>query len=115
MSTTAAALLAWAACVLTAVAQLILKRGARASGGRHLAMLWMNPWMFVGYGVMFVVTLMNLKAYQVLPLKYGVIFGPLTLVGVLLGSRWLFAEKLNRQAILGVWMILLGMLVFKWP
>ena len=115
MIMTSAFILGVAAYILTAAAQLMLKKGAQHAGGKHLAMLWVNPWMLVGYGTMFAVTIMNLKAYQVLPLKVSVVLTPLTLVCVLLGSRWLFAEKLNRQAVLGVGMIIFGMLVFNWP
>ena len=115
MTMASAFILGVAAYILTAVAQLMLKKGAQHAGGKHLAILWVNPWMLVGYGTMFAVTLMSLRAYQVLPLKMSVILTPLTLICVLLGSRWLFAERLCRQAMLGVGMILTGMFVFNWP
>ncbi len=62
---------------------------------------------------MFISTLFSLKAFQVLPLKYGVLLFPVTLIAVAFGSAWLFAEEISPRAAWGLGLIVAGMLVFN--
>ena len=106
---------ALAACLATVAAQLLLKRGAAASHGRHPLRLWWNPGTLVGYGLFFLATLLNLAAFQLWPLKVGVALGALTLVAVVAGSRLFFREALIGPAIGGLLVVLAGVLVFNLP
>jgi drug/metabolite transporter (DMT)-like permease len=101
--------------VLTATAQLLLKAGATRSHGRHALRLWANRQVILGYGVFFLVTLLNLAAYRVLPLKMGVVLSPLMLLLVVAGSRVFFHEKIHRSTLAGLALILVGVVVFNWP
>ena len=104
---------ALAACLATVAAQLLLKRGAAASHGLHPARLWWNPGTLAGYGLFFLATLLNLAAYQLLPLKVGVALGALTLLGVVAGSRVFFREALSGPAAGGLLLVLAGVLLFN--
>lgn len=107
--------IALAACLGTVAAQLLLKQGAVRCHGRHALRLWWNPWALSGYALFFAATLLNLKAYQILPLKAGVVFGALTLVAVVVGSRVFFREKVAGRALAGLGLVLAGILAFNLP
>ena len=62
---------------------------------------------------MFLNTLINLKAFQVLPMKYAVMLNPLALLGVVFGSSWLFSENICPRAAWGIGLIVAGMLIFS--
>lgn len=111
----AAYMVALAACICTVGAQLFLKHGALGSHGRHAFRLWWNPWALSGYALFFAATLLNLKAYQILPLKAAVYLGALTLASVVVGSRAVFGERLSGRAMAGLGLVLAGILVFNLP
>lgn len=104
--------LALTAVLLTAAAQLLLKAGALRMHGRHIVRLWLNPWVLVSYSLYLGVAMMNLYSFQVLPLKLFVVLSSLVLLLVVLGSRFFFLEELNRQALAGMALVLIGMVVF---
>jgi len=105
--------LALTACVLTTVAQLLLKAGAESSRGGHPFRLWWNPWVLTAYATFFLVTLLSLKAFEVLPLKLMVILNSLILLSVVIGSRCLFGERLSSTALGGLALVLAGVVVFN--
>ena len=113
MSLASAYAYAGVACVLTALAQLMLKTGAMRAHGRPMLLLWLNPLVLASYAVFFVVTLLNLKAFQVLPLKVLVILQSLVLVMVVLGSSVFFQERLSKNAVAGLGLVLAGVLIFN--
>lgn len=112
MSIVAAWILAVAACIFTAAGHLMLKAGALASRGQHLLSVWWNPWAVCGYALFFFVTLMNLKAFQLLPLKFFVVLNALVLLLVVGGSRMIFREEVGRKAFWGMGFILAGVCIF---
>ena len=107
-----ARLIALFAALLTATAQLLLKKGAGASHGRHALRLWVNPWMASGYGVFLLVVYLNTVAMRVLDYKWAVLLGSLTYLAVNLLARVFLRERLNRLQLAGMALILAGMLVF---
>lgn len=105
-------LVALAAVVLTALSQVLLKVGARAvptAGWR----VWCNPYTLTAYGTLVFVTLMNLYAFKVVPMKFGLVVLPLTLMLVLILSVLLLGERLTRQAVFGVAVTVTGVVVFN--
>ena len=111
----AAYIVAFAACLCTVLAQLLLKHGAGKSHGRHAVRLWWNAGTLSGYALFFAATLFNLKAFQVLPLKSAVIFQALTLVAVVAGACLFFKERLTRWSTAGLVLVLVGVGVFNLP
>jgi multidrug transporter EmrE-like cation transporter len=101
------------AYMVTAVAHLIIKKGADSSVYNHPAKLWINPRMLAGYTLMLISSLISLKVFQVLPIKYGVMLFPVALLVVAFGSVWLFAEEISPRAAWGLRLIVCGMLVFN--
>jgi drug/metabolite transporter (DMT)-like permease len=105
--------MALGAAILTAAGQLLLKRGARHAAGRHVLRLWLNAFTLAGYLVLAGVTLMNLYAFKVVPLRVSLIFSPLSLCLVIVFSVGLFGERLSGvQKIAGLFVIA-GIAVFN--
>jgi drug/metabolite transporter (DMT)-like permease len=104
-------LAALAAVLVTAASQLILKAGVdRSRGG--LRGIFLNPLTACAYAMLVGVTLLNLYAFRVVPLKAATVLLPLTLLLVSAGSHWLLRERLTRDQALGALLILAGMAVF---
>jgi len=110
---TLALILAATGVVLTALAQILLKKGALRAHGGPLWLAWLHPFALAGYSLLFGVTLLNLAAFRVLPLKLGVVFLPWTFILVALFSRWMLKEKFDRNQILGASLVVAGIVIFN--
>ena len=102
------------AVVLTAIAQLVLKKGALA--GLKKQGFWgsyFNIYSLTGYGLFVVVTLFNLFALKKVQLKEMTFILPITFVIVPLLSVWIFKERLNQKQVAGIVLIALGVLIFN--
>jgi len=72
-------LMAYLAVALTAMSQLLLKKGADRGKYGHPVKLFLNPFTAIAYALFFIVTLLNLYAYKMLPLKCAVVVLPFTI------------------------------------
>ncbi|MBI2435585.1 MAG: EamA family transporter [Candidatus Hydrogenedentes bacterium] len=102
------------AVLLTALCQLLLKLGA-VHGARHGSMLqsYFNFSTMTGYLCLLLVTVLNVYAYQVLPLKTAIIFLPLTFASVALISIGVLKERMRRSQVLGTLLIVIGIVLFN--
>ena len=105
--------IAFFAAFLTSGGQLLLKLGARAHELRASIRLWLNPLTITGYLVLLIVTLMNLYAFKVVPLRAAILLGPLTIILVALGSRLFLGERPGGVRWLGFAIICLGIALFN--
>lgn len=100
------------AVVMTALGQVLLKLGARRGRpGRPLS-IYLNPFTISGYGLMFLVTLLNVYALKVLPLKIFVILLPMIFLLVALVSVLALRERMTKRQVLGSIVILIGIAVY---
>lgn len=105
---------AFLGAVLTAVAQLLLKTGARVGVAKgSFKKLFTNPYTFIGYVIFVSVTLLNLYALKEIRLIEMVFFVPLSYLLVILSSRWILKEKLSRNQWIGVVFLLTGLIIFN--
>jgi uncharacterized membrane protein len=102
--------LAIGAAVLTAIAQVVLKKGS--SNNSSLLSVYANTYTISGYSLMFLVTLLNLYAYRIVPLKFYVVVIPFTTALVCLLSIKLLNDTLTRSQTIGLLSILLGIVLF---
>lgn len=100
------------ASTLTAVAQVLLKMGATRGAGRELKALYLNPFSLSGYSLMGLVTLMNLYAFKIVPIKAQVFFMGFVLLLVTGLSFRLLGESLSRKEMAGAAMILAGLAIY---
>ena len=106
-----AVLLALAGAMATALAQVLLKAEARRPH-RYALAIWFSRSGLTAGALLLGVTLLNLAAFRVLPLKFAVVLHPLVIVTVVAGSRLLLDEKLGRSAAAGLALIGAGVVVF---
>ncbi len=97
--------------VLTAVSQVLLRSGARNKSS--LLGSFLNPHTIVGYGLFLLVTVLNVYAMQVIPLKTVTAWISMTYVATMILSRWVLKEELNGRMVAGAGLIVAGIVVFS--
>jgi drug/metabolite transporter (DMT)-like permease len=110
-------LFAFTSIILTAFAQLLLKRGAvtvaAVEGGSLVARLFQvvsDPHIIGGVAIYGLSTLFWLRALAKLRLSVAYPLVSLSYVIVLAGSYWFLGEKISSTQIFGVGMIMVGVL-----
>ena len=96
--------------VLTACAQLLLKRGASRTKG-ILKSFW-NSTTLLGYALFMVVTVLSVYAMQRIELKEVTVWISGTYLLVVILSRLLLRESLTLSKIIGCVLVVMGAIVF---
>ena len=104
---------AYLGAVLTAIGQVLMKSGARASVGRPWIRSYLNARTLGAYVILFVTTLLNTYAFRRLPLRVAVIVLPATFLFVGLSSFALFKERFSRAQMAGACAIILGIALYN--
>lgn len=73
---------------------------------------YLNPYVIVGYGFLFLSMFLTILAYRGLDYKNGPVIESLGYVLVLLLSRLLFGERITKKKLVGTLCILLGIMIF---
>ena len=97
--------------LMTAVSQVLLKIGA-SQNPTLLRRLLSGP-VICGYGLFFLVTVLNVLALKVLEMKVLTAFTSLTYVLTTLLSKIVLQEAVGRRQLVGCVMIALGLVVFS--
>lgn len=108
-------LIALLAVFLTACSQFCLKVAANRWKKEDFIRLYFNPLTFGAYFVLFIVTLLNLKAYRFIPLKAATFLLPLTFILVVLFSRLFLNERLSKMQLAGTILVLFGVALYSFP
>jgi multidrug transporter EmrE-like cation transporter len=98
--------------VLTGLAQVLLKTGAsKKSRDGHI---YLNRFTLSGYSILFVVTFLSVYALQGIALKtfYAAAYS-LAIVIVTILSRFFLRERLSPDKVTGIFLILIGIIVFN--
>ncbi len=94
--------------------QLAFKAAANRGGGdgmAHWRAMAGKPWLWLGL-LAFVAEFVAWLAFlSLVPLAEGVLLATLNMVTIMLGGRWLFAEKLTPRRLLGVGLIAAGVIL----
>ena len=93
---------------MVATSQVLLKIGATRHGNSSAIRQYLNGYVLIGYCLFFLVTVINVYVFSVLPLKMANIFVALGYVGVLILSRMFLGERVKRQRLIGVVLIVVG-------
>jgi len=99
--------------LLTGIAHILLKLGSRQEMGRTRFGLIINPITISGYGLFVLVTLLSVIVLRFIPLKVLTAFSGLTFVVVLGLSHTILKEPIDREKIIGVLLIALGVIIFN--
>lgn len=94
--------------MMVATSQVLLKVGANRYGEHSVVRQYLNAFVLTGYVLFFLVTVVNVYVFSVVPLKMANIFVALGYVGVLVLSRLFLGERVDPQRIIGVVLIAAG-------
>ncbi len=96
--------------------QLLLKSGmtrvgVRSSGGSFLKGIITSPWVIGGllvYGTGVIFWMLALSYFEI---SYVYPFASLSYIGIILGSYFIFKERLSVMRLMGIAMIIAGVLI----
>ena len=98
--------------IISAFSQIILKKSAKKSY-HSLIKEYLNLYVIIGYGMMFLATIFTILAYKVgLEYKSGPVIESLGYVLIMFLSLWFFGEKITKKRLLGNSLVILGILIF---
>lgn len=104
-------LLMFTSVFVASIAQVLLKKSANK---KHDSIIkeYLNPYVIIGYGLIFSCTLLSVLAYKGLPLKYGSIIESLGYVLIMIFGKLFFNEKITINKLIGNILIVIGVIVF---
>lgn len=100
-----------ASVLIASCSQIILKKSASKEYS-SIIREYLNVRVIVGYGMMFISTILTIFAFKGLDYKNGPIIESLGYIFIMLLSRIFLKEKITKKKIIGNSLILLGILVF---
>jgi drug/metabolite transporter (DMT)-like permease len=104
--------LAYVGALLTAAAHGMLKQGAQATRDRGALHTFFHPFSLTAFAVFLAVTVLNLKAFRVLPFRFNALVLPANYLFVGGLSRLCFSERLTRAQGAGAILILAGTAIY---
>ena len=96
---------------MAAVSQLLLKKSANREHKNKL-FEYLNFYVITGYLLLVLTLFMNMWAFQGVPYKLGPVLNAASYVFVMLLSRIFLKERVTRQKAAGMFLIVLGIIVF---
>ena len=100
-----------ASVLIASCSQIILKKSASKEYS-SIIREYLNVRVIVGYGMMFISTILTIFAFKGLDYKNGPIIESLGYIFIMFLSRIFLKEKITKKKIIGNTLILLGILVF---
>ncbi len=100
-----------ALCILIIpIAQILMKLGSKNENNSSIGLF--KPVLCAGLFLLFVVSILSVYSFQVVPLKTSSAWSSLSFIGVSLGSHYILKEPLPVSRALGCICIIAGILIF---
>jgi len=96
---------------IASFSQILLKISADKEH-KNIVREYMNFYVIVGYGLLFLSTILTISAYKGLDYKNGPIIEAVGYVYVLILSRAILKERITRNKVIGNILIIIGILIF---
>lgn len=100
------------AVFIASVSQILLKKSANKNHKNWLKEI-LNIKVFIAYSMFLLSSMLIIYAYKEVQLKYGAIIQSSGYIFILLLSRIFLEEKITKNKILGIILIIIGIVVFK--
>ena len=97
---------------LAAISQILLKLSAKKNH-KNWIMEYINPFVISGYLLLLLTMIMNIYAYSGIDYKFGPILTTTSYIVVVILSIYILKEKLNKNKIIGISLILIGIVIFN--
>jgi drug/metabolite transporter (DMT)-like permease len=113
------ATLLWAAnLIVDTVGHLAFKAAANRTGDlegfAHWRALAKGPMMWIGIACFVLESWLWLALLSFVPLSQGVLIGSVNIIGVMIGGRLLFAEKITLARFCGIGLVAIGVALAGW-
>ncbi|MBO5292544.1 MAG: EamA family transporter [Lachnospiraceae bacterium] len=97
--------------VIASFSQILLKKSATR---QYTSVIreYLNPYVIIGYGMLFGSMLLTIMAFKGMEFKNGAIIESLGYVLVILLSRIFFSEKITKNKVIGTVCILAGITIY---
>ena len=99
------------AVILSSVSQMLLKKSAKRSYASVIRE-YLNPWVIGGYFLLAVSTICVIYAFKGVDFKNGPVIESLGFPLVMILGRIFYGEKLSRNKLIGMALIMLGVMVY---
>lgn len=97
---------------ISSISQIILKKAALKEYESKIKE-YLNPRVIFAYTIFFGATLCSILAYRVIPLSLGPILESAGYIFVAFLSRMFLKEKISKQKVLGLSIIIIGIIVYS--
>lgn len=104
-------IIAISSIIVASFSQILLKLGASKKYDSFIRQ-YLNPYVIIGYGMMFISLFLTQVAYRGLEYRIVPLLESLGIVFVTLLSRGFFKEKITPKKIGGIALIILGIAVY---
>lgn len=98
-------------CV-SSTSQILLKKSANIPRENKVKE-YLNAYVIISYGMLFLSTLLTVCAYKGIKLSMGVVLESISYILIPSLSFFIFKEKINKIQIIGIVLIIVGILVFS--
>lgn len=99
------------AVILSSFSQMLLKRAAKTEY-KNIVKEYLNPWVISGYFLLAASTICVIFAFKGVDFKNGPVIESLGFPLVMILGRIFYGEKLTRNKLTGMALIMLGVLIF---
>ncbi len=97
--------------LIASISQMLLKKSSQKEYPNFIRQ-YLNVLVIMGYGLLVISMFIAIVCYGHMPYMYVVILEPVGYIMVMFLSRMLFAEKITKNKIIGMLLILSGICVF---
>lgn len=99
------------AVLLSSFSQILLKKAAK-TGYKSVIREYLNPWVISGYFLLAVSTICVIYAFKGVDFKNGPVIESLGFPLVMILGRIFYGEKLTKNKLVGMGLIMLGVVVY---
>ena len=97
---------------IASVSQILLKKSANKNHTNEWRE-YLNKYVITAYFIFFISTILTIIAYKGVELKYGQIIESVGYIFVLIMSKMFLDEKITKNKLLGIFLIIVGIFVFN--
>lgn len=97
---------------IASISQILLKKSANNNSDSKLKE-YLNKYVIIAYGLLFVSTILTMYAYKQLDLSIGVMIESISYIIITVLSYFILKEKITKNKLIGIFMIIIGIAIFS--
>ncbi len=97
---------------IASTSQILLKISANKKRDSKLKE-YLNLYVIISYGMLFVSTLLTLYAYTTVKLSVGVVLETISYILIPILSYFILKERIEKKHIIGIFLIIIGIFIFS--